>query len=89
MDGGTLRLPPRGTDSSLGAECPSGRGGPGGNHRGVLSTWRLLVATGDKYWVLNYVTAVHGKRGRAGYAGMAICPLPTIWLRASIPPQLM
>ena len=89
LDGGPLRLPPRGKDGGAEAECPAGGGGPGGDLSGGPGPRRTSTVMGEEDRVMADGEAVHGKGDRTGCAGMVRCPLPAIWPRAPIPPSLL
>ena len=61
MDGGPLRLPPRGEDGSVDLEHPTGRGGPGRYPNGGPGPRQMLTAAGDKHGGMAYGAAVHSK----------------------------
>ena len=61
-----LGLPPRGMDSGAEAECPTGRGGPVGNHHWGPSPRCMSTAAGNKDGGLADSAAVNGKQDRTG-----------------------
>ena len=68
------------------AEDPMGRGCPGIEPRGCPYKINIPLAAREKERGMADAVAINGKWDGTGFAGMARCPLPTIWPIASRPP---